>query len=839
MKTDPSDRWDLLGRYFSELETMPRTARATRLGEIAAQDPGLARDLAELLEEHDADRPLAIEALLDRAAHDVGDASVSRLGRTIGPYRLLEVLGRGGMGEVFLAERTDGQFEKRVALKLVRAALDDPEARARFLAERQILARLEHPNIARLLDGGVTDDGAPYLVMEWVQGEPITAYCDRLRLGIPERLELLIQACHAVHAAHRMLVVHRDLKPSNILVDHTGAVKLLDFGIAKLLEPDGSDAAPRTHTGSYLLTPEYASPEQVTGEPIGTTADVYSIGLVAYRLLTGRSGQPVATRSPVGIHRAVCLEAPRPASRAALDDADGDAESRAQLRGGSTAIRLARRLAGDVDTILEMALRKEPERRYLSAEDLAADLRRHLDRKPVTARGDTVGYRAARFVSRHRGMVLATSAAFLALAVGLAVAVSSLGAARRAEAHAVAEADSSRQLAEFAVGLFDASDPTFAPGQEVTARSLLDRGAATIRRDLHTRPDLLSDMLLAIGGAYDKLGYQDQAIGFLEEAADLRAIAHDPAGRSEALRALATAQLRAGRFEIAASTARRALEIAEGAEGVSTRDLADACSILGEVLFSIRRSEEAIPLVERAVALRRTLSRPEPRRLAIDLDVLGNSIFDRGDQAAGLALLREAVAVLERADAAPTAIADNLTRLGLRLVAAGHLDEARRELDRSLALARDGAAGGRHPEIQDALLARATLAETTGRLDDADDDLALALEESEAIWGEAHPKTAMVRLRRGQVLLAASRYDAAVAELRAGREALGRRSGGHHAHLAAFDLPIAQALAASGRIAEAREIARRLAAEPDSRYAEQARQLLESEAFTPPPASSG
>jgi len=821
-----SDRWDLLGRHFSDLEPMTRQARAARLEALAAEDPDLARELAELLDEHDADRPLEIESLLGRGP---ADADASPLGRTVGPYRLLEILGRGGMGEVYLAERVDGQFEKRVALKLVRAALDDPEARARFLAERQILARLEHPNIARMHDGGVTDDDAPYLVMEWIQGEPITDYCDRHGLGVAERIELVIQACHAVHAAHRMLVVHRDLKPSNIMVDRHGTVKLLDFGIAKLLEPDPSEDTPRTRTGTYLLTPEYASPEQVTGEPIGTTSDVYALGLIAYRLLTGRSGQPVDTRSPVGIHRAVCLSSPPTPSRAALEDDDGDAEGRAHLRGGLSAARLSRRLAGDLDTILEMALRKEPERRYLSAEDLAVDLRRHLDRMPVTARRDTVGYRAARFVSRYRAVVLATSAAFVALAASLVLSISSLGTARRAEARAVAEADSSRRLAEFAVGLFDASDPTLAPGEEITARALLDRGAATIRQDLRARPELLGDMLLAIGGAYDKLGYPEEAIPYLEEAADVRAMTGDPLGRAEALRTLAPVQMRAGRFDLAVKTSRRALEMVEAVGDAGTRVRADAYSNLGEILFSVRRPDEALGYVERAVELRRSLPDADPRRLAIDLDILGNSVFDRGDHDDGLALLREAVGVLEAAGARPTAVADNLNRYGLRLVAAERFSEARAALDRSLALAREGAAGGRHPEVQDALLARATLAEAEGRLDDSAADLALALEESEAVWGEGHPKTAMVRLRRGQVLVAASRFDDALAELQAGREAMRLRAGGHHAHLEAFDLPIAEALAASGRLAEARAIAGPIAADPDSRYARRARELLEAD----------
>jgi len=823
MTNDGRHRWDRLGEAFAELETMTLANRVVRLAQIDEEDRELADELRELLAEHDADQPLEIEDLF---VCDDSESLNSSLGREVGPYRLVEVLGRGGMGEVFLAERIDGLFEQRVALKLIRAAFDDQLARSRFLSERQILARLQHPNVARLLDGGVTDDGAPYLAMEFVQGEPITDYCDRLKLGIDDRLELMIQVCEAVHSAHRLLVVHRDLKPSNILVDGDGDVKLLDFGIAKMLSPDSPNDAPMTQTGAYLLTPEYASPEQAAGEPIGTSSDVYAIGLVAYRLLTGLSGQPVETRSPIGIHQAVCLNTPRTPSRAVMEDSDGVAEERAHLRSGLSSARLSRRLAGDLDMIIQKALRKEPDRRYLSAEEVAADFRRHLSRMPVKARGDRFGYRAARFVSRHKAAVLAASAAFVALAVSLGVSLSSLDATRRAKARAVAEAESSRQLVDFVVGLFDASDPTAAPGSEITARSLLNRGATSIRDDLETKPGLAGDMLMAIGGAYDKLGYADEAIPFLEEAVDLQAATADPVGHSKALRALSTAQLTSGIYEAAVENCRKAVEILEAADDIDAREMANAYSDLGIKLFAVRRSEEAIEVLEPAVALRRSLSEPDPRRLAIDLDCLGNSVFDRGDFGAGLTLLREAVDTLERSSASPSEVADSLTRLGLRLVAAGRFDEAETELARSLDLAREAAAGGPHPEVQDALLANATLAEARGLYDIAATDLDQALSESQAIWGPEHPKTSMIRLRRGKVLLAGENYEEAISELQAGREALAARSGGHSGHLYAFDLPLAQALAAIGRTREAVEIVRPIAADPKSRYADQAKEIL-------------
>src|SRR5690606_20871585 len=289
-------------------------------------------------------------------------------------------------------ERDDGQFRKAVAVKLVRRGLEDPQALRRFRHERQILAALEHPNIDRLLDGGVSDDGRPYLVMEHVEGEPLDRYCDARRLPVEARLALFTAVCEAVRYAHRNLVVHRDLKPGNILVTGDGTVKLLDFGIAKLLEADDdADDVPLTRTGLRPMTPEYAAPEQIRGEAVTTATDVYALGVVLYELLTGRRPYTAATTSLYETERAVLEQAPERPSTAVLKAGD-----RADDRGASPKA-LHRRLRGDLDTLLLTALRKEPERRYPSADALADDIRRHLEGRPLTARGDTFGYRLATF----------------------------------------------------------------------------------------------------------------------------------------------------------------------------------------------------------------------------------------------------------------------------------------------------------------------------------------------------------------------------------------------------------------------------------------------------------
>jgi len=322
-------------------------------------------------------------------------ADEQRIGTRVGPYRIESILGHGGMGAVYRAARDDGEFQQVVAIKLVRAAAQSPETMQRFRQERQILARLSHPNIARLLDGGSTDQGVPYLVMEFIAGEPITVWCRQRKLDIDGRLGLWIDVCNAVDFANKHAVVHRDLKPGNILVTAEGVPKLLDFGIAKIVSDEGPTAG-RTVAGLRVMTPEYAAPEQVLGEPVTAAADVYALGLCLYELLTGKPAQSVTDLSPATVERVVCREEP---------------PSPATLRP---------ELSGDLDNIVRMAIRKEPERRYASAGDLGGDIRRYLDGRPVTARPDTISYRASKFLKRNRTAAVAVAAAVLVAGLGVA-----------------------------------------------------------------------------------------------------------------------------------------------------------------------------------------------------------------------------------------------------------------------------------------------------------------------------------------------------------------------------------------------------------------------------------
>ena len=362
-------------------------------------DQDLRQEVASLLEHSGEGLPSAGAAIASAAASLARETDPDErlIGARLGPYKVEAIVGHGGMGAVYRASRDDAEFRQQVAIKLVRVAAESPSTLRRFRQERQILARLSHPNIGRLLDGGSTPEGVPYLVMEFIEGDPITAWCDRQSLGLEERLRLFLRVCEGVDFAHRDLVVHRDLKPANILVTKDGTPKLLDFGIAKLLDPAAEQGA-ATLTGLQLMTPDYASPEQVRGEAASTAADVYSLGLILYELLTGKKAQAMSMYTPDAIARVIChMEPTAPAL-------------------------LKPQLAGDLDNIIRMAIRKEPERRYANAGLLARDIQRHLDGRPVIARPDTFAYRSAKFVRRNRIAVVAGVGIAARLAGGLALA---------------------------------------------------------------------------------------------------------------------------------------------------------------------------------------------------------------------------------------------------------------------------------------------------------------------------------------------------------------------------------------------------------------------------------
>src|SRR5580700_11531841 len=419
MSTLSPDQWQALSPYLDQALAMTDDERAAWLSQLGVQDPALAAQLGALLDEHQV---LAQEGFLENRRFALPNAA-GLAGQKLGPYTLISQIGQGGMGSVWLARRSDGRFERQAAVKFVNMALAGRATEERFKREGSILGRLTHPHIADLLDAGISSDGQPYLILEYVDGTTIDEYCDQHKLGVEARVRLFLDVLAAVAHAHANLIVHRDIKPSNVLVTTGGEVKLLDFGIAKLLEGEGQAGAATllTHEGGSALTPQYAAPEQLTGQPVTTATDVYGLGVLLYLLLSGRhpAGAP---HSPAELVKAVLdREAPRVSDATTADNPKLIAERR-----GATSDKLRRELRGDLDTIVGKALKKNPQERYASVTAFADDLQRYLKHEPISARPDTLAYRTAKFLRRNRTAVLLTATAILlvigSLSTGLYVA---------------------------------------------------------------------------------------------------------------------------------------------------------------------------------------------------------------------------------------------------------------------------------------------------------------------------------------------------------------------------------------------------------------------------------
>ncbi|MDX1394384.1 MAG: tetratricopeptide repeat protein [Gemmatimonadota bacterium] len=578
---------------------------------------GLLDALAEAVPTGDVTRGSSAEMRTDRA------------GEVVGAYRLVRRIGRGGMASVYLAERADGEFRQKVALKVLRRGLDTADVVRRFLAERQILSSLSHAHIARVFDGGATSDGLPYFVMELVEGTPIVDWCDAHRSGVRDRLRLFCDAGRAVQHAHRHLIVHRDLKPSNILVDETGSVRLLDFGIAKLLAP--GEAEEVTRTGTRVMTPTYASPELARGDPITTASDVYQLGLVLCKLLTGHLPYEVEALSPARAERLVLEAVP---ARPSTLVAENDARPR-----GSSAGELARALAGDLDVIVLQALRREPDQRYASAEAMVEDVERHLAGMPVRARPSTVGYRVAKFVERNRRLV--ASAALLTVLLLASLVVATVQARRLAveRDRAVAQEDLAREATAFLTEMYTLADPNETAGNESEAVALLDSGAERALAELRDHPALQAEVLSAIGRMYLRRGLKDPAAPLLERVLTLHlatgAAAED---RVRDMRAVASAVWYRDR-DRTRRLLEQALEIAE-------TELDPGHRLLAATLIDLARElggDEAEAMRERALAILRANPGDVRAELATALhqSSLGRGIerYDRLEEA--LALRRE------------------------------------------------------------------------------------------------------------------------------------------------------------------------------------------------------
>ena len=751
--------------------------------------------------------------LPDNASQDLTRVPAQDLsGNRIGPYRILRSLGIGGMGEVYLAERADQQFVQQVAIKIVRGGVLTRGVQSRLKAERQILAQLDHPNIAHLLDGGETADGAAYIVMEYIDGIPIDAYCDSRQLDINARLRLFQIVCGAVHTAHQNLIVHRDLKPSNILVSAEGVPKLLDFGIAKLLDDRQAlqHTLAVTHADIRVMTPDHASPEQVRGQPITTASDVYVLGVVLFELLTGTRPFIIPSLRLRDIERVICEQEPVRPSAVFADEADVNVRTIALAR-GTTALRLRRTLEGDIDTIVLMAMRKEPPRRYASAQQMASDIQRHLDGMPVIARQDTFAYRTQKFVRRNWLAVGAGVGLFAITAAFAAITyVQSLHIAAERDqvtlqrANAERERARAEEVSEFLVNLFKLSDPEENRGNQVTARELLNSGAQRLRTGLQDQPATRAALLATVGAVYNSLGLYRDALPVLDESLALQRDAHDRV-RLSTLLAQGRARLGSGDLGGADTSLQSALRLAQSNFGAGSLETARSLWGLGELRHAQGRFNDAEGLYKRGLTLFET-QHAAPTDVSWLLDDLAK-IYEREQQWALAKITYERALDIDR-----HLLGEDHPRIAVHLHNLAFVTENLGELKQAEVLYRDAINrqeriyGEHHPITASAWGNFGLLLQREGRLSEAEPYLRRALAVMLSLYGPNHFDVAYNRVSLAMLLHEKGDLSAAESEYRQALTVYDKTLPPEHQWRASALMHLARLLAERGKAAEAAEL---------------------------------
>ena len=816
-------RWDEVDRLLSEAMDLPPDEGEELVRRSVGDDAALRDLVLRLLDRvrtnEGAELTPREDIILSAFSGEGPGGGLDALGpgEIVGSYRIIGRIGRGGMATVYEAERADGAYDQRVALKVLRRGIDTEDLVRRFLGERQILSSLTHPNIARLLDGGSTSTGRPFLVMELVTGEPITTWADKRRLDIPARLWLFLAVTEAVRAAHRQLVVHRDIKPSNVLVDTEGRVKLLDFGIAKLLDRDQSV----TDVGAAALTPQYASPEQLDGGTITTATDVYQLGLLLRELLTGLS--PSTGKS--------MQDQPLRPSRSAMMDFDGAsaAVDRAAAR-QSTPERLSRALRGDLDIILGKARRPDPSERYASADDLAADVARFLAGHPILAHPESAAYRVRKFIGRHPFAVPGAVAAVAALLVfSTVVALQNRRITRERDN---AETASQRALGtqDLLIDLFGSPDPTQsgadAQTRDITVVDALQHGRTRLASDLEHPPDVKAALLGALGRTFSGLGRLETADTLLRESLRMQRSLYDERDAQVVgtLRALADNY----RLERAHQRADSVLQEVLGlmSQRREETSYADLLAVLSAVRRDLGDGDSSMKLVNAALTLRRTLADTASRGYTSNLAILAFSLravqqFDSAE-----VLYREVIRRQAQMTPPDPDLAANHNNLGYLLRVRGDYAGAEQSYREALRLATETLGAGH----LSTLLMRQNLAsalELGGKIDDA---LAVAREQiaaAESEWPQGHWRVGSAHLALGRALVRHGRSTEAIDPLESGVRVYSSTIGPRHdwTMVARADLAGALLIAgqgSSGRagLVEALAVlrARRAQLDGDSRY---------------------
>jgi serine/threonine protein kinase/Flp pilus assembly protein TadD len=745
---DRSPQWERVQELFLEVLATAPERRQAFLDEACGSDAALRSEVESLLKAGD-EGPLR-ELPDDRRWQ-------GRLPDHIGEYRVVRPLGSGGMARVFLAVREKEGFAQTVALKLLSSGFAHPAMEARLREERRILARLEHPNIARFIDGGLTPDGAPFMAIEYVQGQELLAHCDLHASGVRARLQLFLSVCDALHHAHQQLVVHRDLKPSNVMVTADGRPKLLDFGVAKLMDEESADG---THSAAWL-TPAYASPEQLREEPVTTLSDVYGLGLLLYELLTGTRPYRAAGKSPVElVHQITTVGPTRPSQRVieAGNERLAPAEERAARFGVSPA-RLRRLLAGDLDVIVLRAMAAEPARRYASVAALAEDIRMHLEGRPVRARPDTHAYRWGRFLHRHRVAAVVASVAVVGTLAGLVGTVWQASLARRQAEAARLEAQRARQVADLVGDLFRLSDPATTGGDTVTALRLVEEGASRIEEELKGDPSLQAVLLGEVVDVYRNLGLLDRAEGVARRVVELLRTGGAGPALVGALGDLGDVLRAQGDADGASTAYREALGLAGDApdDTLSAR----ARSGLGWVVRAQGQAQEAAALFQAALAVFERAAGPESPGAADARMGLAATYHDAGRFDEAEAIFRSTIPTDPSRARADPEVAVALGNLGTLRRLRGHYREAELLSATSLDMRRR-LYGEDHLSTLEAVGDWGAELTELGRVNEAREVLAEGARRARQLLGDQHSVTTDIVESLANALRILGEYDEAL-----------------------------------------------------------------------------
>jgi serine/threonine-protein kinase len=647
-----TEKWQKVKAVFYAALDLPTAERLSFVRAECRDDTDLQTEIEKLLQSHQETDNFIEKPIFTTVKNLVTDEKhFTLIGKKIGVYQIQKEIGRGGMGAVYLAERADGEFHQQVAVKLIKRGLDTDEIIRRFRHERQILANLDHPYITRLIDGGTTIDGLPFLIMDYVEGLPLISFANKHKLTLHERLKLFLQICSAVQYAHQHLIIHRDLKPSNILVTNDKTPRLLDFGIAKLLSSDSNVITQNTIADLSIMTPEYAAPEQVCGEKVTTATDVYALGVVLYELLTDSRPYSFETKTISEIIRIVCEtepSAPSAISNFKFQISNSKPEKiNHQDQNRKSQIANRRSLKGDLDNIILMALRKEPERRYSSVEQFAADIHRYLNGLPVMARHDTFAYRAGKFIQRNKAGVIAASGIAVSLIAGIISTYRQSRIARTQRDKALAEARKAEKINHFLQKILNSADPR-TQGKDVKVVQMLRLAAESLATDFDEQPEIAAELNTTIGLTYLSLGFFDSAESHLRRALKLRTEVFGLNHQQTAMSFNNLGQLlqTKGKLNAAEPFYRRALQTLRKLDREDSLETASVLDNFGYLLILKGKNKEAIDVHHQELSIRRRFLGENHPKTGQTLGKLANAVSVTGDKKAAEILHRQALRIM-------------------------------------------------------------------------------------------------------------------------------------------------------------------------------------------------